>query len=39
MKNSCNPLQLAESLSKHWFPNVIARIDGHYVKVAKLNGS
>jgi hypothetical protein len=38
MNNACNPLQLAESLSEYWFPKVIARIDGHYVKAAKLKG-
>jgi mannose-6-phosphate isomerase-like protein (cupin superfamily) len=39
MKNSCNPLHIAENLSQYWFPKVIAEVDDNYVKVAKLKGS
>jgi mannose-6-phosphate isomerase-like protein (cupin superfamily) len=39
MDNTKNPLQVAESLSEHWFPSVISQVDNHYVKVAKLKGS
>jgi mannose-6-phosphate isomerase-like protein (cupin superfamily) len=39
MKQSCNPLRVAENLSQTWFPKVIAQLDDNYVKVAKLKGS
>jgi mannose-6-phosphate isomerase-like protein (cupin superfamily) len=39
MKDQCNPLNLAESLSQYWFPKVISEVDDYYVKVAKLKGT
>ena len=39
MKESCNPLQIAESLTKYWSPKVVSQVDNHYVKVAKLKGA
>ncbi|MDT8409263.1 MAG: cupin domain-containing protein [Wenzhouxiangellaceae bacterium] len=33
-----SPLEIAESLTEYWSPKVIAEVDDHYVKVAKVKG-
>lgn len=39
MDDPKSPLQIAAALTEHWSPRVIAELDDHYVKVAKLNGT
>ena len=39
MEYVIHPRTIAESLAEHWSPKVIAELDDHYVKVAKLKGS
>ena len=39
MKRYQSPLQIAESLSQTWSPQVISQFDDYYVKVASLKGS
>lgn len=34
----CNLRREAESLEEHWFPRVVARVNDHYLKVAKVRG-
>lgn len=39
MSDVRSPFQIAESLTEHWSPRVIAEVDEFYVKVAKLLGT
>ncbi len=39
MNKIVSPLKLAEGLTEHWSPRVIAEVDDKYVKVAKLKGT
>jgi mannose-6-phosphate isomerase-like protein (cupin superfamily) len=39
MSKVVSPTQLAASLTELWSPRVIAEVDDHYVKVAKVQGS
>lgn len=34
-----SPQKIAESLTEHWSPRVIAEMDDSYIKVAKIEGS
>ena len=35
---SRSPLEAARSLTEYWSPKVIAELDDHYIKIAKLKG-
>jgi mannose-6-phosphate isomerase-like protein (cupin superfamily) len=37
--NPVNPLEAARALKEYWSPRVVAELDDHYVKVAKVLGT
>jgi mannose-6-phosphate isomerase-like protein (cupin superfamily) len=39
MPSVTSPKQVAQSLSEHWSPRVVAEVDDAYIKVAKIKGS
>ena len=39
MSNAVSPKRLAEALTEHWSPRVVAELDDSYVKVAKVRGT
>ena len=39
MPNVTSPKKVAQSLTEHWSPRVVAEVDDAYVKVAKIKGS
>jgi mannose-6-phosphate isomerase-like protein (cupin superfamily) len=39
MQEAVSPGKVAESLTEHWSPRVVAAVDDSFVKVAKIQGS
>ena len=39
MPDAVSPKKLAEALTEHWSPRVVAEVDDSYVKVAKVRGT